>query len=83
MINVRDRLLAETLARAIDGRRGDRDVADRVWTVRQRLPVSGAWAYCRIGNVVVVVVDECYSDKEVKRLVKRARRRLSNRRGDG
>lgn len=52
-------------------------LADEVRTVRQRLPVPGAWAYGRKGDVVVVVADVCYTDDEVDQLVELVKLKLS------
>lgn len=67
----------------VDRRRaGDWSLADEVRTVRQRLPVPGAWAYGRKGDVVVVVVDECYTDDEIAQLVELVKLKLSFSDGD-
>lgn len=57
-------------------------VTDKVRTVRQRLPVPGAWAYGVKGDQVVVVVDECYTDDDVAQLVELVKLKLSFS-GDG
>jgi hypothetical protein len=44
-------------------------VADDVEIIREQLPVPGAWAYGRKGDVVIVVADLCYSDDEIARFV--------------
>lgn len=46
-------------------RAGDRYVVAEVLAVRRRLPVSGAWAFGRRGDVVFLVFDECYTDDEI------------------
>lgn len=62
-------------------RAGDSNVAE-VLAVRRKLPVPGAWAYGRVGDVVIFVFDECYTDDEIADRMELVQLKLSLSDGD-